>query len=314
VDDEASRGGGGDYGWLNREGAHNNVTSLPPAFTPLVDPIVEYSHALGNVITGGVVYRGTGLGVSFWGRYFFADFGARRIWSVGLTIDPVTREATAGLIVEHTGALGGSSVIGNVSAFGTGANCEVFFLNYSDGQLRRIVNTSSGAPAGCPTTEDPFLSSGGGVFVSGTWFSRDHPMAAGAGLAGMGTGSGFACTTVQPVSDWVCVNGGWVPPDHPLAASAPTSPPPPLPPPPPPSSTTCTTVQPVSTWVCVNGGWVPPDHPLAIGAAPAPPPPPPPPTSTGDCVGPNPFVGIPGLTGVCVNGNWVPSDHPLAGG
>ena len=300
--------GGRNYGWRNREGAHDNVTDLPPAYLPLTDPIVEYSHAIGNVITGGVVNRGTGLGVPFWGRYFFADFGARRVWSVGLVVDPVTKEAQQGVIIDHTDALGGPNTVGNVSAFGFDGNCQVLFLNYTGGELRRIVNSASGAPAGCPSSPDPFLASGGGVFVAGAWFTRDHPMAAGAGLGGVPPTGGTSCTPPQPVPGWVCVSGGWVPPDHPLAVGAA-----PAPPPPPPPSTGCTTPQPVSTWVCVGDGWVPPDHPLAIGAAPPPPPPPPPPSS-GTCTTPNPFVGIPGITGVCVSGSWVPSDHPLAQG
>ena len=35
--------GGRNYGWRNREGAHANVTSLPPFTTPLTDPIWEYA-------------------------------------------------------------------------------------------------------------------------------------------------------------------------------------------------------------------------------------------------------------------------------
>ena len=60
IDYEPFGAGGRNYGWRNREGAHDNVTSRLPAFVPLTDPIVEYSHAVGNVITGGVVYRGAG--------------------------------------------------------------------------------------------------------------------------------------------------------------------------------------------------------------------------------------------------------------
>ncbi len=308
--------GGRNYGWRNREGAHDNVVTLPPAFTPLTDPFLEYSHAEGNVITGGVVYRGTGLGVGFFGRYFFADFGAQRIWSVGVVVDPTTHEAQKGQIIEHTSDLGGAATIGSVSAFGVGADCEVYFLNWSAGQLRRIVNPA-GPSASCPTSADPFLADGGGVFVDGVWLSRDHPLAAGAGLGGVAPGgSTTGCSTPQPVSNWVCVNGGWVPPDHPLAAGSGSTPPPP---PPPPDgtgsgSTGCTTVQPVSTWVCVNGGWLPPDHPLAAGSGSAPPPPPPPPpdgTGTGStgCTTVQPVSNW-----VCVNGGWLPPDHPLAAG
>ena len=300
--------GGRNYGWRNREGAHNNVTDEPPAFTPLTDPILEYSHAVGNVITGGVVYRGTALGVEFFGRYFYADFGAQRIWSVGLVIDPATGEADAGQIIEHTTALGGAATIGNVSAFGLGADCEIYFLNWSGGQLRRIVNAAGGPAPGCPTTPDPFLDSGGGVFVGGVWVLRDHPNAAGAGLGGAPGDGGSGCPSIQPASDWVCVNGGWVPPDHPLAAGGSGSGTPP-PPPPPSGGATCTIPQPGSNWVCVNGGWVPPDHPLAagnVGSGSGTPPPPPPSTA---CPATRPAVNW-----VCVNGGWVPPDHPLAGG
>lgn len=31
--------GGRNYGWRNREGKHDNVTNLPPAYTPLTDPV-----------------------------------------------------------------------------------------------------------------------------------------------------------------------------------------------------------------------------------------------------------------------------------
>ena len=81
--------GGRNYGWRNREGAHDNVTSKPPAFLPLVDPIHEYDHGLGQSITGGYVYRGA-AGPAYLGRYFFADFVQGRVWSIALTVNPGT--------------------------------------------------------------------------------------------------------------------------------------------------------------------------------------------------------------------------------
>jgi glucose/arabinose dehydrogenase len=372
IDYEPFGAGGRNYGWSIREGAHDNVTTRAPAFTPLVEPIAEYSRSLGNVIAGGVINRGTGLGLAYWGRYFFADFGAKRIWSIGLTINPISHEATASAMVEHTAALGGSDTIGNVSAFGIAANCDVLFLNYSAGQLRRIVN--AGNSSGCPSSQDPFLGSGGGVFTNGNWFTKDHPSAAGAGVIDLPTGGcitdppaagwvcvgggwvppghplagsspppsgpnppapspppptngGSSCTTAAPASSWVCVNGGWVPPGHPLATTTtpPTTTPPitPTPPTPPTGGTVtpnlCTSIQPASNWVCVNGGWLPPNHPLALSAPsnptpPTTPPPTTPPPSSTSCTTPDPFLGIPGLMGVCVNGGWIPVGHPLAGG
>jgi hypothetical protein len=115
IDYEPFGVGGRNYGWRDREGAHPNVTTKPAAFLPLTDPITEYSHSSGNSVIGGVVYRGTGLGVGFFGRYFFADFGAKRIWSVQLVINPTTHQATATQLIEHTNALGGSNVIGKVT-------------------------------------------------------------------------------------------------------------------------------------------------------------------------------------------------------
>ena len=63
IDYEPAGRGGRNYGWRNREGAHNNVTTLPPFSQPLVDPIYEYGRASGQSITGGFVYRGSALGV-----------------------------------------------------------------------------------------------------------------------------------------------------------------------------------------------------------------------------------------------------------
>ena len=83
IDYEPPNRGGRNYGWRNREGAHNNVTSRPPAFLPLVDPIHEYGRSSGQSITGGYVYRGRALGSAYVGRYFFADYVQGRVWSIG---------------------------------------------------------------------------------------------------------------------------------------------------------------------------------------------------------------------------------------
>ena len=87
IDYEPANRGGRNYGWRNREGAHNNVTSQPPAFLPLIDPVHEYDHSAGPSITGGYVYRGRALGAAYQGRYFFADFSGR-VWSIALSHRP----------------------------------------------------------------------------------------------------------------------------------------------------------------------------------------------------------------------------------
>jgi glucose/arabinose dehydrogenase len=143
VDYEPAGRGGRNYGWRYREGAHDNVTTSPPAYGPLVDPIHEYSHSVGQSITGGFVYRG-GAVPSMRGRYFFADYVQGRVWSIGLTIDPSTGEATASARTDHTAELGGSPVLGNISSFGVDSRGELYVVNHTGGT---IVQITGGKPA-----------------------------------------------------------------------------------------------------------------------------------------------------------------------
>ena len=180
IDYEPAARGGNNYGWRNREGAHDNVTTLPPAFTPLIDPIYEYPRTMGSSVTGGYVYRGTILGAAFRGRYFFADFSAARIWSLALTIDPVTGLATPSDLRNHTAEL----TPGNVSSFGVDAAGELYFVDYSNGAIVRIVATVPAAmsvdlPARNQTlwqpfgvagwALDPIAASGAGIDAIHVW-------------------------------------------------------------------------------------------------------------------------------------------------
>jgi glucose/arabinose dehydrogenase len=139
VDYEPRNRGARNYGWRNREGAHANVGSLPAAYQPLTDPVHEYSHSLGQSITGGFVYRGRRLGPALVGRYFFADFISGRVWSIALTVNASTGEATAGGVIEHTAGLGGTSQIGNVSSFGVDGDGELYIVSYDQGRILRLI-------------------------------------------------------------------------------------------------------------------------------------------------------------------------------
>jgi glucose/arabinose dehydrogenase len=143
VDYEPAGRSGRNYGWRNREGMHDNVTSRPPAFQPLVDPIHEYGRTSGASITGGYVYRGNALPQTFRGRYFFADFISARVWSVGLNVDPVTREARATDVTEHTAELGS---VGNISSFGVDADGELYLVSYSGGRIVKIIGPAAAPP------------------------------------------------------------------------------------------------------------------------------------------------------------------------
>ncbi len=146
IDYEPRGRGGRNYGWRNREGAHDNVTALPPAFLPLIDPIFEYDHGTGQSITGGFVYRAAALGAAYAGRYFFADFVQGRVWSLALTIDPSTGAARASGLLEHTAELGGASQLGNVSSFGVDADGELYVVSYSRGTVLKLAGPASAPP------------------------------------------------------------------------------------------------------------------------------------------------------------------------
>jgi hypothetical protein len=309
VDYEPAGHGGRNYGWRIREGMHDFDTSMPPAFTPLIDPIWEYSHTDGNVITGGYVYRGTALGAPYQGRYFFADFGFSRVWSIALTINPSTHEATASNLMEHTAELGTASQ--NISSFAVDTSGELLTLNYVSGEVNLIVAgaaptpTPTPNPGGC-TTPDPFVALGGGTCANGGWFPpNDAPPPTPSPTPTPAPTAG-GCTTPNPFANFgagVCVNGGWQfgTPTAPTPSPTPTPTPTPVP-----TQTGCATPDPfvaLGGGTCANGGWFPPN---AAPPPPTPTPTPPPPVP-GGCTTPDPFIGIPGLHGVCINGGWVPS-------
>ncbi len=145
IDYEPRGAGGRNYGWRNREGAHDNVTTRSPAFLPLTDPIFEYGRGDGVSVTGGFVYRGSRLGGAFRGRYFFADYSGR-VWSLALTLNS-SGEATASDRREHTAELGGSAVLGLISSFGVDADGELFIVNHSGGRIVRITASLTAPPA-----------------------------------------------------------------------------------------------------------------------------------------------------------------------
>jgi glucose/arabinose dehydrogenase len=149
IDYEPAGRSGRNYGWRYREGAHLNVTSPPPVYNAanLIDPIHEYSHSVGQSITGGFVYRGAALPSTYRGRYFFADYVQGRVWSIGLTISQSTGEATASARTDHTADLGGSAVVGNISSFGIDAAGEIYIVNHTGGTIVQIQGTPTAPTA-----------------------------------------------------------------------------------------------------------------------------------------------------------------------
>jgi glucose/arabinose dehydrogenase len=137
IDYQAANSAGGlNFGWHCLEGTHTYNTDPPcnsaTYLAGLTGPIAEYGHDLGNAVTGGFVYRGS-LYPLMKGRYFYADFGSGRIWSMVKTgSNPVTWSQPE---LELNTSL-------NISSFGEDESGEVYVVSYSDGTVRHLVGLS----------------------------------------------------------------------------------------------------------------------------------------------------------------------------
>jgi glucose/arabinose dehydrogenase len=135
---EPAGAGGRNYGWRLREGRFPYDTRTSAAFEPLSEPIHDYPRSDGMSITGGYVYRGSALDPMFNGRYFFADYVAGRVYTIGLSLDE-RQEARAVDLLEVTDLLGGSSELGLISSFGVDADAELYLVSYSRGRILKII-------------------------------------------------------------------------------------------------------------------------------------------------------------------------------
>ena len=66
-----------------------------------------------------------------------------RVWSLGLNVDSLTGEATAGSVIEHTTELGAAA--GQVASFGIDAGRELYIVKYT-GSIHRILSTAPPDP------------------------------------------------------------------------------------------------------------------------------------------------------------------------
>ena len=133
------RGSGGrNYGWRLREGRQGYDARQPAAYGPLSEPIHDYPRSEGQSITGGYVYRGRALDPLFHGRYFYADYVAGRVYSIGLHLNE-RQEATASDHLELTQWLGGTAELGLISSFGVDAEGELYIVSYTRGRILKII-------------------------------------------------------------------------------------------------------------------------------------------------------------------------------
>ena len=165
IDFEPFGAGGRNYGWRRFEGFHDYEPETGMGPGPLAFPIFEYDRDSGHSITGGFVYRGTALGSQYVGRYFYADFIFRRVWSIALIYDQ-NGEAVAQDLREHTEDL--SMPPGNITSMGVDAAGELYLVFYG-GEVWKIGKDAPGPGPGEPAsfTLTIAVSGNGSVFAPG---------------------------------------------------------------------------------------------------------------------------------------------------
>jgi len=122
--------GGLNFGWPIYEG-FNLLSNLPPMFLPLTDPIHVYEHSGFNSISAGYVFR-NGRQCSYFGRYFFADFGMGEVFSGRYTGSSVED------IVDHSTDLFGQDRF-FIPSLGRDAEGNLYVLRYDPGTIFKIV-------------------------------------------------------------------------------------------------------------------------------------------------------------------------------
>jgi uncharacterized repeat protein (TIGR03806 family) len=132
---------GGNYGWRCREGANDTINASDCSNGGLIDPVTQYSHSLGNSITGGYVYRGNAI-PELEGLYIFADYGSGRFWAAR---------------PDGQGGYSNDELINTnlqPTAFGVGPDGELYFVDINGsnglGRVRRIDPPTSPTPDTIP--------------------------------------------------------------------------------------------------------------------------------------------------------------------
>lgn len=126
--DRAPAGTGGlNFGWNAFEGTRRYSGTLRPG-SRATRPVTQYTHATGISVTGGYVYRGRAI-PALRGRYVFADYGSRRVWSIRAGAHP-------GGLREETRRLGVRPAY--ITSFGEGPTGELYVIG--SGGLYRFAS------------------------------------------------------------------------------------------------------------------------------------------------------------------------------
>jgi len=121
------RPAGANLGWNGYEGTHVYDAAVAATLNKraLTWPVSQYSHSLGEAVTGGYVYRGSAI-PSLRGFYVFGDFGSGRVWVM---------KVPTGTPVALPGA---DQAAGSISSFGEDAAGELYVVDIA-GSVYRIA-------------------------------------------------------------------------------------------------------------------------------------------------------------------------------
>lgn len=152
VNYEPAGAGGRNYGWSIREGtiATPGITTRTPLYLPLTNPLFDYPRTIGRAVTGGFVYRGMQLPAAYRGRYFVADSSTSMVASVGIAVNPATREGALSDAADHTAELGGS--LGGVVSLGRDRHGELYLVTFAGRILKIVAADAPGPPSGLQAT------------------------------------------------------------------------------------------------------------------------------------------------------------------
>ncbi len=116
--------GGANFGWRYREGTHGYLGAAP-AGLELKEPVIDYHHAPGCSVTGGVVVRSPSL-PDWQGVYLYGDYCSGQIWGLLKTSsgDWLHQE------LFDTGM--------NITTFGVDEAGEVYLADYASGNIYRL--------------------------------------------------------------------------------------------------------------------------------------------------------------------------------
>jgi glucose/arabinose dehydrogenase len=119
---------GGNYGWRCKEGTLDTALTCGTPSTPLIAPVAEYEHPVGQAVTGGFVYHGTAI-PALVGRYVFGDYSSQMIWTIPTNTAPTLTVTTAD---------GWDSNV-HVTSFAQDTDGELYLVDVRDSALYKLI-------------------------------------------------------------------------------------------------------------------------------------------------------------------------------